>query len=194
MAAQIHAEVLAEVSEAERDAGWLARCEDHGRHLSVTTELADAVADQLRAYGATNVLEVCAGRGELAACLDQRGIHTTATDAAPSDARHVVQLTAADALARFQPRAVMGCFVPVDSNIDALVLASGSVEIYLVIHARLNGQFGSTHLWSAEGCQAVPLPQVTQWLITRHDVWLSETQRLLQHGEAWLFQRRRKQT
>jgi hypothetical protein len=102
-----------------------------------------------------------------------------------------VRLEAAGALARFQPRRVIGCFVPEDANVDEAVLATPSVEQYLVIGARLNGQLGSPRLWSAEGWQRVPLPDVTRRLVTRHDVWLGGGRGVLRRGEAWLVRRTR---
>jgi len=191
---QCHApesQILAQMAAAERDAGWLAACEEAGRHLLVTDELAEAVARLLQALAPGNVLELCAGRGELAAAVRRHGIEVAATDADPPTGSEVLRLDAAAALAHLRPRTVIGCFVPVDSRVDRAVLAAPPVDNYLVIAARINGQLGSSGLWSAAAWEARPLPQLTGCVITRHDTWLGEGRGVLRRGEAWLFQRKR---
>jgi hypothetical protein len=183
--------VLAELIAAEREAGWLAACEQAGRHLIGTRELTEALAELLQGFSPGPLLEVCAGQGELAGVLRQYGIHMVATDADPPAGSNVMRLDAVAALARFQPRTVVGCFVPIDSEVDQTVFSTGCVDRYLVIAARINGQLGSSRLWSAADWKAVPLPQISRCLITRHDTWLGESRGVLQRGEAWLFERKR---
>lgn len=182
-------EALADLAAAERGEGWFAACERAGRYLVVTRGLADALARLLSALGPGPVLEVCAGRGELAAALRERGIDLVTTDAAPPACSAVVRFDAVEALERFQPRTVIGCFVPAGTAVDEAVLGAPSVQQYLVIGARLNGQLGTSRLWSARGWQTEPLPEVTRLLLTRHDVWLGEGRGVLGRGEAWLFRR-----
>ena len=184
-----HDQVLAELAAAERGEGWLAACEQAGRHLVVTRELADALARFVSALGPGPVVEVCAGRGELAAALQERGMDVATSDANPPAGSQTLRLDAAAALATFQPRTVIGGFVPADGNVDEAVLAAPSVQQYLVISARQNGQVGSPRLWSARGWRPVPLPDVTRLLVTRHDVWLGDGRGVLRRGEAWLLQR-----
>jgi hypothetical protein len=181
-------QVFAQLVDAERQAGWLAACEEKSRHLVVTRELVDVLTEQLADWGPGPVLEVCAGGGELAAALRDRGVNLIATDTHPPAGSPVTPLDAAAALARFRPAAVIGSFVPVDGNVDQAVLADPGVKNYLVIGARLGGLLGSPHLWSVCGWTAAPLPEITRTLITRHDVWLGEGRGVLQRGEAWLFQ------
>jgi hypothetical protein len=182
-------QAFAELVEAERQAGWLAACEKKGRHLVVTQELVTVLAEQLGPLSRGPVLEVCAGRGELAAALQDRDVDLVCTDTDPPAGSPVIRLDAFAALARFQPTTVVGSFVPVDSGIDQAVLADQAVKFYLVLGARLSGQLGSPQLWSACGWTATPLPQVTEALVTRHDVWLGEGRGILRRGEAWLFRR-----
>lgn len=184
-------DVLTDMIAAEREAGWLAACEQAGRHLIVTRELTEAVAKLMRTFLPGPVLEVCAGGGELSVALRQHGVALVSTDAEPPAGSDVVPLDAVDALARFQPRTVIGCFVPIDSDIDRTVLAARSVERYLVIAARINGQLGSSGLWSAADWNPSPLPDISRQLITRHDTWLGDDRGVLQRGEAWLFERKR---
>jgi len=182
-------DALAELAAAERGEGWLAACEQAGRYLVITRELADALAHLVAALEPGSVLEVCAGRGELAAALRERGMTVVATDVDPPAGSAVVRLDAAGALERFRPRTVIGSFVPADAAVDEAVLAVPSVRHYLVIGARLNGQLGAPRLWSARGWRPVPLPGVTRLLVTRHDVWLGDGRGVLGRGEAWLFRR-----
>ena len=184
-------QVLTDLTAAERDAGWLAACEEAGCHLVVTRELAEAVAELVRTLSPGPVLEVCAGCGELAAAVRRQGIDLTAADADPAAGSDVLRLDAAAALARIEPRMVIGCFVPVDSRVDQSVLATPSVEYYLVIAARINGQFSSSLDRSSRGWEACPLPEIARWVVTRHDTWLGEGRGVLRRGEARFYRRRR---
>ncbi|MHB8899743.1 MAG: hypothetical protein ACYC6Y_13430 [Thermoguttaceae bacterium] len=182
----------------EQAAGWLAQCDDHDRFLAVSQELVDQLAAVLRRLaGDETVVEVCAGSGQLACALATAGIAIRPTDAHPAAGdTAVLSMPADEALRSFQPRVVLGVFVPFDAGVDQAVLASPSVHHYLFLNARIGGMLGSDSLWQAGNWQAEPLPNVTRWMLTRHDVWLGPDCRpdapctdLLQHGEAWHFRR-----
>jgi len=203
-----HDEILAGMAQAEHGIGWLAACEEAGRYLAITGELAEAIAAALAERGINAALEVCAGDGTLAAALRERGIAVTATDAAPpqmptaSERRApehrqtscqchpvVERMAASEALERYQPRNVIGCFVPFDAGVDPAVLDQPSVQRYLLLNARLNGQLGDPALRRKPGWRATRLESVERWMLTRHDVWLGPDRPPLTHGEAWLLER-----
>ena len=115
------------------------------------------------------------------------GIQVVATDKTSGQ-----NLSVAKALDVCKSNVVLGCFVPFDSGVDEMVLANSDVEHYIVLNARLGGQLGSDSLWNHSNWQAVPIPRITQWMITRHDVWLGKGQEILTHGEAWHLLRRKK--
>jgi len=182
-------QILAELAEAEHGAGWLAVCEEAGRYLVLSRELVDALVDALGPLPGP-VLEVCAGRGELAEALRSGGgLDVLAADADPFPGSAVVRAAAPEAIERFEPATVIGCFVPFDAGVDRAVLAAPSVQNYLVLGARLGGQLGSRELWNSPGWSRAPVPLVARWMITRHDVWLGPDRPLLKHGEAWLLRR-----
>jgi hypothetical protein len=183
-----HRRIVAELAQAERGGGWLAACEEAARFLMPSQELIDALVEALSPLPKP-VLEVCAGRGDLAEALRRRGIDVIAADADPPPGAAVDCSSAAQALRQYQPATVLGCFVPIDSGVDRAVLASPRVQSYLVLGARLNSQLGSRELWETPGWAAMRLARVTRWMITRHDVWLGEKRGVLRHGEAWLFRR-----
>lgn len=174
---------------AEQSTGWLDECDDHGRFLAVSRQLVDTLATELRRYAGNGlVLEVCAGSGELARPLTSLGVRLQATDAEPPEGSEVLRMSAREALDHFQPAVVLGAFVPHDAEVDEAVLACPSVRHYLVVNARIGGMLGSASLWRAQGWKSEPLSDIRRWLITRHDVWLGQTN-VLQHGEAWHFTR-----
>lgn len=181
--------VLEELMAAERADGWLARCEEAGRHVALSEPLVEALAAALRTLGRP-ALEICAGDGALARALAAQGVPIVATDADPpgGDSREVERLTADEALRRHRPTVVLGSFVPVDSGVDRRVLWDPSVRHYVVLNARLSGALGPDLLWTLPGWARTPLPEVTRWLLTRHDVWLGGS-RVLKHGEGWLLTR-----
>jgi len=164
-------------------------CERAGLYLAPCRELVAALAALLgRLARGGVVLEVCAGRGELAAALTEAGQGVLATDADPPAGSSVLRMTAGEALRRCRPRVVLGAFVPVDAGVDEAVLSCPSVEHYVLLNARIGGAFGSPALWRRPGWRAEPVAQIARWMITRHDVWLaSPATRILTHGEAWLL-------
>ena len=180
---------LRNMAQAEGGPGWLAECAERDVYLALSRQLIDALAEWLEGIDEHKVLEVCAGGGRLAGALAGRGIRVVATDVRPA-ARHVEALAAHEALRRWRPRVVVGCFVPLDSGVDALVLGFPSVRHYLVLGARLDGTFGSDALWRRPGWKAAPVEAINRWMLTRHDVWTGDPHRpVLQHGEAWHFRR-----
>lgn len=181
-------DVLAEFVAVERGEGWLAHCADRRNYLVLNHEFVRALATSLRAFGPGPVLEVCSGDGALAASLRRSGVDVIATDSAQSTGP-VERLTAAEALAAYGPRVVLGGFVPADAGVDDLVLGAPSVVEYVALNARLWGEFGTAGLWTRAGWTATQLEQVSSWMISRHDVWLGDDVAPLRRGEAWRFSR-----
>ena len=183
---------LKAIAAAEQGEGWLCVCDDAGRFLLLNRELVESLAVLLRSLTPVDhaALEVCAGRGELAQTLRSAGARVVATDADPPVGSPVVRASALEALRRYRPVIVLGCFVPIDAGVDELVMGFPTVRHYVVLGARLGGLFTSRDLWQAPGWTAEPLDGVTRWMLTRHDVWLgTPRQPILRHGEAWHFSR-----
>ncbi len=125
----------------------------------------------------------------MAAGLQSAGATIIATDIDPPTGFNVSRESAEEALRRHRPAVVLGSFVPVDSDVDRLVMSFPTVRHYLVLGARIGGFLGSAELWDKPGWTATPLEAVTQWMLTRHDVWIDH-RRTLRHGEAWHFARK----
>lgn len=184
---------LEAIAAAEQGDGWLSACERDGRFLIPTAQFVDALGEFLRRLEAGPVLEVCAGGGELAAAIRATGVPIVATDAAPPPGSGVVRAAAEEALRRYRPVVVVGCFVPIDAGADPLVLGFPSVRHYVVLGARVGGLLGSADLWRHPSWTAEPLEPLTRWMLTRHDAWLGATGRpILRYGEAWHFYRSEK--
>lgn len=187
-----HARVLDELARAERADGWMARCADAGRFVTLSRPFVDALAGALRPLveEGAYVLEVCAGDGALAAALRRRGVAVLATDAdPPARSATVERLTAREALCRYDPEVVLGSFVPMDAGVDHQVLDHPRVREYVVLNARLSGAFGAECLWTPGGWDHRLLPAVTASMVCRHDVWIGDAQPVLRFGEAWWFSR-----
>jgi len=184
---------LDKIAAAEQGRGWLSVCEGADRFLLPNRQLIASLAELLRPLDRGLVLEVCAGRGELAEALASAGISVLATDAGAPSGSAALRASAQQALERYRPAAVLGCFVPVDARVDETIMTFPSVRHYVVLGARIGGLFGSEALWQNSCWKAEPLKQVSRWMLTRHDVWIgSPKQMILQHGEAWHFRRNRK--
>ena len=182
-------DLLARVERAERNEGWLLACEREGVYLALCAELVTSLTDALRPPSDNPVLEVCAGRGELADALRSRGITITAVDSAPTPAPGVESLDIQTALLRYRPSVVVGSFVPFDSGVESAVLRFPSTRRYIMLNARLGGETGPASLWDEPGWHALPATEVSTWMITRHDVWVGSAPPLVAHGEAWVFER-----
>jgi len=199
---------LREIAAAEAGDGWLCACAEAGRFLLPSRQLVASLAELFGRLCGTgilpvraqhgqdaratqpSVLEVCAGRGELADALAAAGVPLVAADADPPPGSPVVQASAAVALRRYRPAVVLGCFVPFDAGVDDAVLACPSVQHYVVLGARIGGCLGSPALWQNPQWKAEPLPRISRWMLTRHDVWLGTPRRaVLRHGEVWHFRR-----
>ena len=148
---------LEEIAAAERSDGWLSACERDDRFLIPTEQFVEALGELLRRLDAGPVLEVCAGSGELAAAIRAAGVPVVATDADPPAGSPVVRVSAEEALRRYRPVVVLGCFVPVDAGVDPLVMGFPSVRHYVVLGARVGGLFGSRDLWRSPSWTAEPL-------------------------------------
>ncbi|MFZ5831680.1 MAG: hypothetical protein ACOY3P_16460 [Planctomycetota bacterium] len=135
------ADWLRRIAAAETGDGWLVECADRGQMLALSEEFVQSLVEQMHvaARGGT-VLEVCAGDGALAAALRRHGVDTVAIDADPPAKSDVVRLTAAEALARFEPRVVLAAFAPIDSGVARAVLAAPSVRECIVLGATIGGQ------------------------------------------------------
>jgi hypothetical protein len=191
------AELLCRLRQPPDNSSPLAPREESSSRRSVTSTLGDTGIVPVSAdhppdaSAAWTVLEVCAGRGELAGALSAAGVPVVAADADPPPGSPVVRATAAAALRRWRPAVVLGCFVPVDAGVDDAVLACPSVRHYVVLGARLGGCLGSPALWQNLHWAAEPLPGISRWMLTRHDVWLGAREKaILRHGEAWHFRLR----
>ena len=179
-----------EIARAEQGEGWLSQCERDGRFLVAARELVTALSGFLQQLEARPVLELCAGTGELGAALAAKGVDLVATDADPPPGAPVIRASADDALRRYQPEVVLGCFVPIDAGVDQLVMGFPSVRHYVVLGARIGGIFGSNGLWHSPGWSGEPLEEIRRWMLTRHDVWLPKpSPGIARHGEAWHFHR-----
>ena len=178
---------LDEIARAEQGDGWLSQCERVGRFLVPTQELVAALSGFLQKLETRPVVELCAGTGELAAALRTAGVDLVATDADPPPDAPVVRASADEALRRYRPKVVLGSFVPIDSDVDRLVLRFPSVRHYVVLGARVGGMLGSASLWQQPGWAAEPIEDVARWMLTRHDVWI-DRRTTLRRGEAWHFE------
>jgi len=179
------------IVKAEQSEGWFCKCEREERYLTLSNELIAELVSFLRTLCQNNIMEICAGSGELASALRAAGVGITATDIDPSaDNSHVFRASATEALSRYRPNIALGCFVPFDSGADETVMACPDVQHYIVMNARIGGQLGSDLLWNHPLWKAEYLGQLTKWMITRHDVWVGGMDHIVKRGEAWCFHRK----
>ncbi len=183
--------VIDALTEAERSDGWLNHCIEQNVYLMLNQEFITFLTDFLQGLGCRIIVEVCAGRGELASGLTANGLEVIATDAHPAPDANVINLPAGKALETFKPDTVLGCFVPHDTGVDEKVLGCSPVKHYIVVNVRLGGLVGSSTLWRHPQWKVEFVPQVARWMVSRHDVWLGNNHKILTHGEVWHLYRRK---
>lgn len=161
------ADWFARMEEEERGDGWLAWCRDRDHYVAWSEELIAAVARVLSRFSGI-IVEVGAGRGELAGGLRGYGLDVIATDRSPG-ASDVVAWDARDALRHFRPATVVSSFLPLDAGVEASIMQFASVRRYLYIGPLVMGRAGPRHVWEAIGWDAEALPEVDRVLISRLD-------------------------
>jgi len=175
--------------EGEPVGSWLEYCEASGVFHFPTVDYVECLAEAVERSGAQVAVEVAAGRGALAAALRRLGVAVTATDPR-GEGPDVVECSAHGALSRFEPDLVIGCWTPVDSGIDAAVMAWPSVRRYLYIGHEHNGMVGHERLWQTPGWTHRRLEDADRVNLGRTDYCLDwPIRNVAQHGWTVVFER-----
>jgi len=201
-----------ECEEGKRgDVGsWLEYCVVNGIYQFICQEFADALARLMRSLAPASPIEICAGDGLLGRALRLRGIPVKSTDAKLSkdkgnmnkagEARDFVSpereevetLSVRDALDKYDPDLVIGCWVPIDADLDLQVMRHPTVRRYIYIGQELNGILGPDAIWREPGWDSAPIPDLDRYSLCRSDYFGgSSGDILVQHGKSVLFTRRR---
>ena len=176
-------------AQGEQVVSWLDYCEAHGIYHYLTADYAAALAESIRKLDHRRAVEVAAGQGALSLALGALGLDVTPTDAY-SGSEAVTQLTAAEALAQLQPDLVIASWPPIDSGIDAQVMACPSVRRYIYIGHEHNGIVGHEGLWRAPGWRHRRLDAADAVNLGRTDFCADfQSRRMVQHGWTVLFER-----
>ena len=175
--------------QGEPACSWLDYCDAHGIYHYPTGEYAVALAEAIAKLKPRRVVEVAAGKGALSSALGALGFDVAATDA-HSTSEPVLQLTASEALAQLRPDLAIGSWVPIDSGIDAQVMACPSVRWYVYIGHEHNGIVGHEGLWRVPGWRHWRVEPADAVNLGRTDFCSDFGQRLIvQHGWTVVFER-----
>ena len=178
-------------------ASWLDYCERFGIYHLFTEEYVHGLARRIRELNPVRILEICAGNGQLSQALSAYGMDVLATDSGAWEdivlPGFVERLSAREALRKYAPDLVLGCWVPIDTDIDVQVLRSPSVRHYLYIAGESNGLIGSEAIWREPGRQVEELEEIGPYSLCRSDFLLHITRGdVVTHSRAFLFRRGRK--
>ena len=152
---------------------------EHFVHQFWTREFVDALAARLRTLALEPVVEVGAGRGDLARWLRERGIPVVATDdgswldgrlgwplGLPPDVERAGYV---EALARHRPAAILCSWMPLGEDWTPAFRACPAARAYLLIGEGPGGctgtpaSFGAPPPW-----RRATLPDLARWGLTRN--------------------------
>ena len=162
---------------------WEEWCVKNGVHTVYNVEFVDALAEKIRSFNETPVVEVCAGNGKLTRQLRKRGIPVTATDdyswGLSTDENSVERLSHKAALEKYKPRIVVASWLSPSILIALDILEFQSVDYFIVIDS---GSVGWLH--DATKFKKECLKEIGRYNICMHDSpWKSDT------GMAELYSR-----
>ncbi len=132
--------------------GWSGFCHSINVHHVFNHEFVESLAEEIRKLGINGpIVEVCAGNGKLSYWLSQSGIPVTGTDnysykGIKRNAKHVKRLSHKQALKRYNPELVIGCWLP-GGGIELDVLDYPSVKHYLDIGEGRGGCTGDEGIY-----------------------------------------------
>jgi hypothetical protein len=166
---------------------WLSFCDKHHIYHAFCREFVKGLAEVLKELEDGNpMIEVCAGNGKLSYWLRQYGTLTYATDDYSEDmirdTNYVERLSHREALEKYKPRLVIGCWIPYKSSVAIDVLNFPSTKYYLDIGEGCYGCTGVEELWKREDVGTTFFKNVRCWSLSRTDFDI-----ISRHSNAVLF-------
>ncbi|HIG98101.1 TPA: hypothetical protein HA231_01610 [Candidatus Woesearchaeota archaeon] len=156
---------------------WASFCRGRDVFHAFCYEFIEGLAAQIKALHVTGpVVEVAAGNGKLSHWLNAFGLSVIATDDYSTswyiqprviNPQYVERLTHAEALRKYKPELVIGCWLPYRSTIALDALDAPSVKSYIDIGEGKHGCTGSDQLWEREGLSASLIRQADQFSVSR---------------------------
>ena len=159
-----------------------AYCEQFGIYDFFTKDYIEALADELRDFKGTTILEVGAGNGALSRHLGQTlntKIHATDSGDWRILGNGVETLDVDAALAKYQPALVVCAWMPSGVDFTKAIRATPSVRAYALIGEADDGAccghpydtwgLGGTAPYEKDGFHRVDLPSVSNHQISRYD-------------------------
>lgn len=167
---------------------WFDFCARREVFQVLNVEFVDALADELRKFGAVPLIEICAGNGKLSYHLSKKGISIVATDDYSwelSDGEYVQRATHMSALMECAPRVVVGSWIPYKSRIGFDVLDFG-VDYFVDIGESIgNATWMTNEVYSRHDYEMGSLSSVQRFSTCRTD-----TIDFPDHSCVTLFRRR----
>lgn len=155
---------------------WIKFGDQHVFYMIWTQEFIDQLAREIKKLGNPRMIEVCAGKGKLSYQLNKKGLNLIPTDDYSWNLSNnhpdlVETITAHDALKKYNPRLVIGSWIPSETRIGFDVLNHPSVEYFIDI-----GEHPSSKVtWMTEEClrrkdfSITTLDKVAKYCLSRED-------------------------
>ncbi len=156
---------------------WNSFCHKRDVFHAFCYEFIEGLAAQIKALQVTGpIVEVAAGNGKLSYWLKKFGIPVIATDdygtgwhsqPLKRNPLYVERLIHSEALRKYEPELVIGCWLPYKSSIALDVLDAPSVKSYIDIGEGKYGCTGSEQLWEREDLSSSLIKQAYPFRISR---------------------------
>lgn len=193
--------------EQEQKDYWLDWCIENEVYHYYTQDYIDIIARELKkidqslyrnsyrldpvngSASAKRIIEIGAGRGRLSHGLQNKGISIFSTDPEAGN-KDVRQLSAAEALQKYNPEVVIGAWLPVDAGIEAMVLDYPTVKYFLYICQVFNGAVGSEKIWQTNKWEITSLPEADKYSLSRYD-FTDILGKIVKHSRTLLLKKTR---
>lgn len=183
------------------DAPWPALVKDHGFYTIITQEFMQELWTEIlkRRLSTLPAIEVCAGRGVVSHHLQRAGLDIVAIDNGSDD--RTVNKSLADnrdglnhreALEKYQPKLVVGCWIPDVPEIGQDILNFPSVDYFLDIGEAPPNATWLTYDYHPENFKLIHLANVTRFAIGTTDYFTRKGDKLKfnPHTEVRLWKRK----
>lgn len=171
---------------------WITFCHRSAIYHALCLEFSENLAKEIRSTGVDEkVVEICAGNGKLSHWLRQFGVNSKAIDnyrnkKISRKPEYVERSGVMQALQKYNPELVIGCWIPFKSTVALRALSHPSVRYYIDIGVGYGDCTGTEKLWQLKKVVITNLGSVEAYSVSRADFFESGD-----HSFVYLFEKGR---
>lgn len=169
---------------------WFLFCHKENIFQAFSYEFIEILAKEIKELSINGkIVELCAGNGKLSYWLKKFDVFSIAVDdyslnGLKRDSNYVEELTHIEALHKYKPELVIGCWIPYKSKVALDVLDLKCVKYYIDIGEGCGGCTGVDELWNTKDFALKRLKELEKFSLCRADYDLEN-----KHSFTVLFER-----